>query len=81
MHADVRMKAITVGEGALRVLVVHVAITCDECGSHDLIFAGHHVRPIVELLQELLAQEPALTAGGDIREGARRAYVICPENN
>lgn len=80
-EAKVRMQAITVVDGAARSLVVHIAIECEDCGSHDLLIAGHHVRPIVEVLQELMVAEPELTYGGAVQAVDRRRFEIHPEDN
>lgn len=77
--AVVRMQAIVVdGEE----LIVHIVIECEKCGGdYDLVFSGHHVRPIVELLSEVLHDFPDLTNAGHITDGARRTFTIHPREN
>jgi len=70
MRAQVRGRAVTVEPpaevGGKPFLVVQLLIECDICGEHDYVIAGHHLRPIVSLLQEFIQTEPELTAEGEV---------------
>jgi hypothetical protein len=79
--ATIRMQAVTVTHGPTSELVVHISIECEHCGEHDLLFGGHHVRPIVEVLQELLASDPVGTASGEVQEVRRSSQEIRPYDN
>lgn len=48
-------------------LVVEVSITCEVCGRLNVMIAGHHLRPLVALLQQLIDEaDPALTGAGAV---------------
>jgi hypothetical protein len=47
-------------------LVVFVDIDCDSCGQYTIVLPGHHVRPVIQALQEVAAAEPELTAAGEV---------------
>ena len=84
MKALVRGRAITITppEGET-FLVAEVSISCDVCGEHTVLFAGHHLRPIVALLQEFIEAAPELTAKGEVEIVGMREYDVPfkPENN
>jgi hypothetical protein len=82
MESTLRLKAVTLMEGDRAVgLVVQIAIECDVCGPHRLTLAGHHVRPVIELLQEVLCRDPELTDAGTCVSTERSEGRIYPENN
>jgi hypothetical protein len=76
MRALVNAKAITVTppktSGAKPFLVVELSISCDTCGEHTVLVAGHHLRPIVALFQEVIDASPDLTSEGDVEVVWRR---------
>lgn len=86
MKALVRARAITItppdGQGR-PFLVAELNISCEICGEHTLIIAGHHLRPIVSLFQEFIEACPELTAEGDVEVLGNREYDVPfdPENN
>jgi hypothetical protein len=56
-------------------LYVDLEIDCDFCGSYLIRIAGHHLRPVIELLQEFLdAHDPALTESGDVQSQSRTRW-------
>ena len=82
MHSTLRLKSVTLmcGDTPLDV-VAEITIDCDVCGPHVLTIAGHHVRPVVELLQEVLARAPELTEAGECVSTTFSERRIYPENN
>ncbi|HEY6414997.1 MAG TPA: hypothetical protein VIX41_02125 [Acidimicrobiales bacterium] len=67
-------------------LVVRLGIDCDVCGGYEIVLAGHHLRPVVALLQEIIAAEPALTDEGAVLDLGRRQWSSAyppgtPEHN
>jgi hypothetical protein len=48
------------GSGAEEVLTLQVEIGCPLCGDHVVVFAGHHLRALRNLLLDTIDQHPAL---------------------
>lgn len=78
MHANLHMQAMTVDAPGLEPFVlVRVAVDCDVCGEHDFVLAGHHLKPVVELLQRLLTElDPALVESGEVAQVYRSSHEI-----
>lgn len=79
------MQAVTVDPGPkdANVLVVRIAVTCDVCGEYEIVLAGHHLRPLLSLLQSVVDEAPpALVDGGEVEIQHRERYEIPdPKNN
>ena len=81
-RSQCRMRAYTILEGDTPVgLVVQIEIACESCGVVQLLLEGHHVRPVVEMLQEIIAREPEMTDPGRCEKTDRREWAFSPENN
>ena len=50
---------------AEQMLVLEVALDCPECGQHAFRIAGHHLRTLRRLLNEIIEANPALTGTED----------------
>lgn len=70
MPAHIRLSAITVfpADDTPPFLLVRIQIACDACDPNvqqEFVIHGHHLKPILELLQGVVDDvEPALTEDG-----------------
>jgi len=65
MTSRILTKAYTLGTHE-PLLLVHITIDCDACGEYDIVLLGHHVKGLLQALQEVTERSPALTDGGDL---------------
>lgn len=50
-------------------LLVYVNIECEGCGDYTMVLAGHHLRPLIQALQQLVdTVPPELTRAGEIAQ-------------
>ena len=82
MRAKMQLQAITVhpapgDEQERPFLLVRVAVDCDSCGQDELFVLGHHLKPLIELLQFVVDHsDPALVDAGESTVEYRRAYTL-----
>jgi hypothetical protein len=65
MTSTILTKAYTLGVNP-PLLLVHITIDCDACGEYSIVLLGHHVKSLIQALQEVTEHAPDLTDGGDI---------------
>jgi hypothetical protein len=79
------MQAVTVrpAHGAQEFLVVRVEVSCEVCGEHEIVIAGHHIKPLLEMLRSVVDEvDPALVDAGEGVTVHRSAHHITdPRNN
>jgi hypothetical protein len=85
MHGHLHLQTITVhpADDSRGFLIVRIVVTCDVCGENEIVLAGHHLRPLLELLQSVVDEaDPALVDEGERAPVQRSTYHITdPRNN
>jgi hypothetical protein len=65
MDATVRVRTVHYREA--EELLVYIEIACADCGAYTLVLHGHHLRPLVEVLQRVVDEAPdRLTDAGEV---------------
>jgi hypothetical protein len=62
------MQAVTIhpADESAGFLVVRITVTCEVCGEHEIVVAGHHLKPLLAMLQSVVDEvDPALVDAGD----------------
>jgi len=78
----IRLKSYTLMQDDVSIeLVAQIVIECPVCGETVITVAGHHLQPLVQLLQDLIAREPSVTRSGDCVLVTTSEKRIYPENN
>ena len=49
-------------------LVIQIALSCPDCGDHQLTIPGHHLRALHQLLGNFLAEFPSTHLSGEPAE-------------
>jgi hypothetical protein len=85
MRAHLHMQAVTVhpAHDATGFLVVRIVVECEVCGEYEVVLAGHHIKPLMEMLQGVVDEvDPALVDGGEGVTVQRSTHHITdPRNN
>ena len=85
INAHLHMQAVVLHPGHDdQFLLVRIQVNCEECGEHDLVLSGHHLKPVMALLQRIVDDvDPALVESGEQHQTVSRSThpVSDPRNN
>ena len=64
-------------------LVVRIQVSCEVCGEHEFVIAGHHIKPLLEMLHSVVDEvDPDLVDAGEGGTVHRSTHHISdPRNN
>jgi len=63
------------------VLLVSIELQCDVCGSYEFVLVGHHVKALIQALQEVADAAPDLTKGEEVKVVFRNLQQHTPGLN